>query len=447
MRNRFFLLGAALVLGMAVAANESDTDVLFEVEPNDADPQALAMGPGAQPAEPVSFRIKGRIDTAADVDRFELELRIGDVVGATITDTSGLDPTLCLENGAGELVIGNDETFGGAKWGPPPESPLPSGEGEGSGDGDAAIYTVISAAGTYVLQASGEDDTTGRYRLDIVVARPGLEAHPAGTRQIVFVDFDGEKMNMKPFENFGGSGTKTLSPLADFLPLWGLTAADKDEVIDAALAMIEEKLSTHVRERGLNGDFATSGVPGEFDIEIRNSRDHEDTFGVDPLVTRVVIGGTEAEAGLPTWAISSGGGPGNFKTDAEAIVTLNRYTGITPAPQNLNNFPIAPGASKAEFVGRVLGGAASHELGHCFGCAHTDHTNDVPSLMDQGGPHGALFSFVGPDGIFGTDDDPTDKDLVVDDHQVVTRGGAPGVFRGTHDTLNTVAFGLSTGHR
>ena len=49
MRNRFFLLGAALVIGVAVAANEKDTDVFFEVEPNDADPQVLAMGPGAQP--------------------------------------------------------------------------------------------------------------------------------------------------------------------------------------------------------------------------------------------------------------------------------------------------------------------------------------------------------------------------------------------------------------
>jgi hypothetical protein len=447
-RNPFLVLGAALAVCIAVAAND---DVFFEVEPNDVDPEVLEMGLGAQPGEPVTFRIKGRIDPAGDVDRFALELNAGDVVGVAITDTSGLDPTLCLENAVGDLVIGND-TGRVPGYALPPESPLPRVKGWGNDAGDAALYVVIVDPGVYVLEAAGEDGTTGRYRLDIVVARPGLEAHPVGTRQIVFVDFDGADVAMQngTFAGWGGAGKKTFSPLADFLGFWGLSAADEDAVIDAVLATLEENLSTDIRARGLNGDYAKSGTPGEFDIEIRNSRDHADTYGMDPLVTRLVIGGTEAEAGIPVWGLASAIDPGNFSTADDAIVLLDRYAGLTPTPPgvNLNDVPIADGHTMIELVGRTLGNIGTHELGHVFGCDHTERGNYVVNLMDQGGPAdlGAGATAVGPDGIFGTADD-FDRDFGVDVYASVDFRGRPEPFRGVHDTLNTIAFGLSTGRK
>ncbi|MHC4547567.1 MAG: hypothetical protein ACYTEZ_02230 [Planctomycetota bacterium] len=449
LRSLFLALGAALALGMAVGElTAGDTDVFFEEEPNDAIPQVLDMGLGAQPGDPVRFRIKGRIDNTDDVDRFALDLNAGDVVGARATDTGGLDPRLRLEDADADLVIGNDDKLFGLrqKWLGPP-LPLPD---EGWG-GDAILYVVIAAAGEYVLEVGGEDGTTGRYRLDLVVARPGLEAHPVGTRQILFVDFDGAKVHDMAKFGLGSSGTKTLSPLADFLVHWGLTAADEDAVIDAVLATIRENLYTEIVAGGKNGDYATSGTPGEFGIEIRNSRDHADTYGIDPLVTRLIIGGTEAEAGVGVWAFASTTDPGNFSTDDDAIVLLDRFAGLTPTPpgQNLNAIPIEAGHTKIELIGRALGNIGSHELGHTFGCWHTEWNNLVVDMMDQGGPLGLVgfgAAAVGPDGIFGTSDD-FNKAFGVDAFVLWNKIGGPGLYQGVNDTLNTISFGLATGRK
>jgi hypothetical protein len=436
-------LVGAIALGIAVVGvTAGDTDVSFEQEPNDAVPQELDMGSGARPGAPVSFRIKGTIGARGDVDRFSLELNAGDVVGASVSDTSGLDPLLRLVNADGDLVVANDRKVFGLhqmKW----WSALPRPD-EGWG-GDSFLAAVIAVPGEYVLEVSGEDGSDGRYRLDVLVARPGMEAQPKGARQIVFVDFDGAKVNMGRLSG-GGSGTKVLSPMADFLGAWGLTSADEDDVIDAVLATLEEMLSSDIRANGLNGDHAQSGVDGEFDIEIRNSRDDEDTYGTDPLVTRLVIGGTRAQAGIPYFAASSGEDPGNFTTDDDTLVLLDELAGLTTGNVNrdLNRFGVAAGHTKAELVGRALGRAGAHELGHVFGCWHTEFTNHVFNVMDRGalgGPNGFDPAGTGADGILGTSDD-VDYRFGVDAYS-----SFEGVFRGVHDTLNTISFGLATGRR
>ena len=80
LRSQLVALGTSLAVVIAVTelgAEAGGTDVFFEQEPNDFTPELLDMGPGAQPGEPVSFRIKGRIDPAVDVDRFQLQLNAG----------------------------------------------------------------------------------------------------------------------------------------------------------------------------------------------------------------------------------------------------------------------------------------------------------------------------------------------------------------------------------
>jgi hypothetical protein len=443
LRNPLLASGLAIAICIGagrLAANEADTDVFFEEEPNDLVPEALDMGVGAQPDEPVRFRIKARIDTVDDVDRFELDLEAGDVVGVVITDTSGLNPMLRLEDAEGELVIDNDRDRGaGGRL--PPESPLPRPKGENGQD--AALYTVIHTAGIYVLEVTGEAGTIGRYRLDIVVARPGIEALPVGTRQVLFVDFDGATIDTQVghFKTFGGSGRKTLSPLADFLVHWGLTAADEDAVIDAALAVIEDTLSADIRERGKNGDYAASGTPGEFDIEIRNSRDHVETFGEDPLVARLVIGGTQAESGIAWFALTEWLDPGNYNTSGTSLVHLDQLAGLTAGniDRDLNQFATAKHHTKAELVGRALGNIAVHKVGHSFGCQHTE-TNAIPNVMDRIQLYGFDAPGAGSDGIFGNADD-VEFLFGVDTYDVILP------FRGVNDTLNTVAFGLATGRR
>jgi hypothetical protein len=434
-------LGALLMfamIGRELVANEGDTDVFFEQEPNDVAPEVLNMGPGAQAGAPVGFRIKGWIDTVSDVDQFELDLNPGDVIGATITDTSGLDPVLRLREASGDLVVGGQDV---PMVGMPDDSPLPNAKGPVAG-GHAAVYAVIATAGTYVLEAAGESSTTGRYRLDIVVARPGIEALAVGKRQVVFVDFDGATVNMTKYASWGGSGVKSLSAMRTFLPEWGLAQADEDAVIDAVLETLEDLLSSRIRAQGSNGDYAVSNIPGQFDIEIRNSRDHADSFGIEPLVTRLVIGGTQAEGGVTVFAANSSLDPGNFSTDDDTFVMLDQLAGLTQENVNrsLNQFGIAAGWTKAELVGRALARIGAHELAHTFGCFHTESSNYVFDVMDRGSPHGFDPVGAGPDKILGTSDD-IDFEFGCDAYD------SRQALIGLHDTLNTIAFGLATGRQ
>jgi hypothetical protein len=243
------------------------------------------------------------------------------------------------------------------------------------------------------------------------------------------------------------SGNRTLSPMRDFLPRWGLPQdeATENAVIDAILATMEENLSQDMRERGLNGDFAETGVPGQFEIEIRNSRDHADEFGTNPYVSRIIIGGTEAEAGVNIFAFAENIDPGNFKYNDDALVMLDRRSEPAGHPQSLNSVPVHPRSSKIELVGVGIGTLASHEVGHNFGNFHTDQSNDVPNVMDQGGPRGILDATgTGRDGIFGSQDD-VDRDFGVDEYVTVNALGYREFFSGVEDTLNVIAFGLATG--
>src|SRR4029453_13932314 len=77
------------------------------------------------------------------------------------------------------------------------------------------------------------------------------------------------------------------------------------------------------------------------------------------------------------------------------------------------------------------------EAGHIFGNWHTDALLPQFNLMDQFlSPREGL----GPDGTFGTADD-TDVDF---GQGIFSRFET---FAGVEDTLNTIAFGLSTGTR
>jgi hypothetical protein len=296
---------------------------------------------------------------------------------------------------------------------------------------------VINTPGEYFIEVgSYEDAGAGKYKMDLVVARPGMEAEPVGTKQILFVDFDGATVNAA---RFGGSGTTTLSPLSSFLPNWGLSAADEDAVIDAVLASVEENLSRDIREQGLNGDYASSGAPGEFDIEILNSRDHADVFGSNPFVASVVVGGTQDELGINTVALAEHTDPGNFQFDDLAVVMLDRLSGPATDVASLNQFRIHPTSSKIELVGVGVASLVCHEAGHLFGNLHTARLNDVPNLMDSGGPGGLANRIgVGRDGKFGSPDD-IDVDFGVDVFESYR------TLSGVLDTLNTIAFGLSTG--
>lgn len=390
---------------------------LVEVEPNNMPMTANVM----QRVLDTHQIMSGRIDTLGDRDWFAIQLQRGDVFGAAVNRQSGLDPAVRLVNAAGTTLVANDNSMLGERA-LPPESPLPINTADYH---DSEIYYVISATGTYYIEVSASGDaSTGKYNLDTVVARPGLESQPVGTKQILYLDFDGANVNMSQFAD-KAPGSIKFAPLADSMTALGLTIADENAYIDAVIAQVKADLSDYVRANGLNGDYDASGVPGEFAIDIRNSRDNPDPFGTNPFASRIVIGQAD-NFPFPTGGEAQYIDVGNFKTNDEAVVPLN-FTVAAPiqAPATVFDYDVAG-----------LAHLISHEAGHIFGCFHTEQSADdifagTPNLMDH-----FTLAILGPDQIFGTADD-INPQFGVDNYN------AP--YSGIDDTLNTVAFGLSTG--
>jgi hypothetical protein len=386
---------------------------LLSVSPAEAEPNNVrARANVIEHALGDHVLMSGQVNALGDRDWFKIELDQGDVVGAALTGQAGLDTVMRLVNSSGKLTMGNDDHGTGLTA----ESPLP----RSASLLDSAIYYVINKPGTYYLEVSAfEDAGAGNYNLDLLVARPGMEAQPLGARQIFFLDFNGAKIDFSTY-GYSDPGKRTFGPLVDALPSWGLSAADEDAVIDAIIRVVTDKLSTHVTTYGANGTA---------NIDILNSRDHRDEFGKNPLVSRVTIGTVGAD--FPEFVGTAQAiDVGNFNTDDEGAAAVDWFAGA------LGNIGIDPSWTVIDVAGAAFGTVIAHEMGHLLGCFHTD----LPSLF-EGKPNlmdGDIAPTLGPDFIAGTKDDLVVQfgvDAFASDEQ----------FEGINDTLNTVSFGLSTG--
>ena len=386
-----------------------------ETEPNNSQGAADAIPLGFGVGQDVAVDVTGTL-TSGDQDWFNFNLNAGDILGVNRIG-GGFNLSLFTPAGAFQMGSNTDASFIY-----PPASPLPGG-------GNRALAFVAPTTGNYALRLlSG----TGAYTTQFRVFRPVLEGQEIFNKQILFLDFDGATVNAQAL--FGqGNTNAVLSPLSSFLAGWGLSG-QQNAVIDAILAAVAENFND-VGMLGNNGNFIVSGVFGEYEIEIRNSRDHADPFG-QPNVSRVIVGGTIAQLGISTIGIAQDIDPGNFETTSSAVVLLDLLSAASTNPNSLNQYPIAIGASKIDLVGVGVGNIVAHEAGHFYGNFHTSNASANQNIMDQGGNLANLVG-VGPDGIWGTADD-VDVDFGVDNF-------ANEGFTGQEDTLNVIAFGLSTG--
>ncbi len=373
------------------------------------------FGPGSEGVYAVTIGLD-----YVDSDFFAVKLRQGDILGANVL---GAADTVTLIDPGGTVRIGSNQD---ASFIYAIGSPLPGG-------GSAASAYVIEEAGTYAVRVD-TSTASGPYLLEIRGFRAPLESGSPGDVQKLFLDFDGASVNAVAILGIGNPFA-VLSPLSAFLPGWGLTGADEDAVIDAIVAAVTENLSEDMRVKGLGGDFDATGIPGEFDIEILNSRDHADPFG-QPDVSRVIVGGTIPQLGVGTIGIAESVDPGNFRTGETAFVLLDLLSAPFFNPNSLNSFPLAPGASIIDLVGIGVGNIAAHEAGHILGNFHTENMVTVENIMDLGGNLPNTVG-VGPDSVFGSTDD-VDVDFGVDIY-LPDEG-----FTGIEDTLNTVVFGCPT---
>ena len=462
-----------------------NVDTLFEV-PDDGDYFVMvtsAARPGflfpTNPFDPASgitsLSAGGYTATIGvntlDIDYFAVDLEAGDIVGVNSRGRVN-DVQLVAPNGT--VLVGSNQSLTDFV---PEESPIPRG-------GVASFAYVAPRTGTYHIRVmnsgfsllselplvgpapgnytlDGQDRGPGNYEVQARLFRPQLEQSPIGTHQILFLDFDGETINTNFWDpDFGGP--RTLSPMADFLSGAGISSFQESEVIDAILEAVNEDFR-ELGFRGNNGDFIRTGRNGDYRIEIRNSRDHADPFGL-PNVSRVVIGGSSDEIAIPGfYGIAQTVDVGNFDTEETAVVLMDGFTGPAfflgfvdldldgqpddldgdgqpdavdvPDEGSVNHYLTARGMTQIDLLARAVGNVTVHEAGHYFGAYHTGE--ELIDIMDQGGSPANLYE-AGPDRILGTQDD-TDIDFAVDEY-VPNEG-----FTGAEDTVNTLAFGLSTG--
>ena len=358
-----------------------------------------------------------------DVDVFLVRLRVGDAIsgGFDAAQVAGIiDPA-----GVGRHVSPFNPSFIY-----PADSPLRHERRVG-------FDHVATVSGTHAVFVT---EGNGPYEGELRIARAGLADQRSAAQQTIFLDFDGAAVSPSIF----GPPSPTpippqdLSPLASFLPDWGLTADDEDAVIDATIDAVIENLDTDLRILdGRNGDRDATGNRREFDIEILNSRDHGDRWG-DANVSRIVIGGTIDQLQIPTIGIAQSIDPGNQETEETGVVLLDLLSAPAPSPVSLNSYGVAPGFTKSDLVGYAVGHIAAHEVGHYIGNWHTETFNPQVSLMDAGGEFLSIFG-VGADGVFGTGDD-VDADFAED---VFNSNEG---FAGLEDTAGRSVFALSTGN-
>ena len=374
------------------------------------DPFDSSSGPGVGS--------EGTYDVEIGLDRFDddffsFRLRPGDIISASL---DGISVPIRLIDRHQQERIGSAQDASSVY---PAASPL-------LGGGSSVLAYVIDERGRYAIQVRGVAE--GTYTLTLQVDEPPLLSQPIGSRQTIFIDFDGATLD----------DGRVLSPLSAFLEGWGLTADDEDAVIDAIMGHVIESLEDDIRARGLNGDFDRSQRRGDFDIEIQNSRDDPDPFG-QPNTSRVIVGGTIEELGIPTLGIADSIDPGNFERSEGAFVLLDLLSAPASNPNSLNQYPRAPGVSIIDVVGAGVGNITAHEAGHYLGNFHTENFVTPPNIMDRGGNLANLVG-VGDDGIFGTEDD-VDVDFGIDIF-VPIEG-----FTGFEDTLNVISFGAPTPRR
>jgi len=369
------------------------------------DPFDSSSGTGA--ASEGSYTVLIGLNTL-DVDCYGLNLEPGDMLGA---DGQGAATALELLLPDGSLQMGSTGSGAGLY---PAASPLPGG--------NVTIDHVTFESGQHAICLTG--DPGASYTLNLGAFRHIFEG--TTDKQILFVDFDGAEIDTSIF---GGPGVRTLSPLSAFLANWGLAPSDEDAVIDAILASMEETITQ---------DLAAQGNSA-FDVEIRNSRDHADTFGVDPNVSRLIVGGTIAESGIQTIGIAQSIDPGNFEAGESALTLLDLLSADASNPNSLNRFPVDASSDIIELVGTGVGNITAHEAGHFLGNWHTENSTagTGPSIMDRGGNLAGSVG-VGQDGIFGSGDD-IDVDFTIDLFSF-----AEG-FIGNEHTNEKTAFGLTSG--
>lgn len=127
-------------------------------------------------------------------------------------------------------------------------------------------------------------------------------------------------------------------------------------------------------------------------------------------MSRLVIGGTQAELGEAGTGSAQSINPGNFAMAETALLlldTMSTPAGDTPPDadpaMSLNPY-LRPTSDRVRFVGTAIANLACHEVGHLLGANHAFQAGGRPNLIMPGTERSAIYG-VGADNIGGTADD------------------------------------------
>jgi hypothetical protein len=377
-----------------------------EPDPLPSNPNRSGSGSGGAARGNYQVRIA---QGTQDLDYYAVDLAAGDVLGGI---TKGRADSLTVFRPDGTQMVGSKQLDATGLYAP--NSPLPGG-------GTTSVAYVAEEAGTYAIQVDG---TTGGYTAQLEAYRPGAETD-ANQTQTVLLDFEGGRVNTAIW---GGFGVSELSPFSAFVAKWGIPREREQALIDAITDQVEDNLEAEVAAGGLNPDLQ---------VDVVNSRTNPELRGQEN-VSRVIVGGTIEESGIPTIGIAQYIDPGNYGHEDQALVLLDVLSGDDPDdPASLNSY-LTSASDREAFVTQGVSNVTAHEIGHLVGSYHTDNQSPITNLMDAGGFNFDKLFGVGPDGVGGTEDD-VDVEFTTDIYDTFEG------FTGLENTQNVVAWAYPSG--
>ena len=432
LNNRFGGSTGGTSLGSESEGLSNATLNIVEIEPNNTRLSAQFLNLGTDVGKNDIVNVAGSVIAIGEQDFFSFDLKKGDILDARLNAPLGAAFTIL------QLTDGNGlELFVSTGSNNPilaPNSTSPRFTG-----GIANFTYVIGTTGRYVIRVG---DQVGQYSLNLRTFRPKAETQPAGSQQILLLDFD------PGIFQTGLTNLNLISPnvppvvrvpkLGTLLPQIGLAATDETRVIDAVTNKVREKFN-QVGNTGNNGFFPSSGNPGDYGPIVTNTKDNPQLLG-QPNVTRVIVGGTQALFGVPVatglLGIAQSIDVGNFDLEENAVVMLDIL--LTSAA----NIPLAGTATALDAFTELTAVVIAHEAGHTYGGIHQEPNNLIYGIMDQF--YAPLISGgAGLDGLFGNVDDVP---LQFNNDEYSQTLGT--FFRGgISNTANVMGFGLSTSNQ
>ena len=429
LQSRFGNAGSSGLQGEGLNSAPFNTN---EIEPNNTNATANLLPLGTDSGKNAVINVTGQMQNIWDQDFYAFDLKKGDILDVQATaSTVSTQPGLTLFNSRGRELLYSKQLF----YPPAVGRPIPTNSPRFV-TGSSTLSYVIDTDGRYFLSIN---DASNVYSLRLRTYRPTIELEPIGTKQIIYLDFDGSfiRNDQLSLDVLSGTPARTVRvPAFDrILPTLGLTPADAPQIIRNITRQVEKTLRFQLAQDTNNGFYSQTGNPGDFDVQVINSLDSPDMFG-QPNVSRVVIGGGRADFGVLTTApgilgIAQTLDIGNFDRQETVLVMLDLIAQSAPL------IPRAGNVSVADVFATSVAFVINHEAGHILGATHQDPATAINTIMD---PAFNPVAESGRDGLLGNADDEPLRFLNDDYSPLETTFGG-----GINNSGQVLAFGMSTG--